>query len=147
MRVLQKEYKYEDGSSVENDDDQADTSDNNEVVDSFESANNLTPDRNPQSVVEKEEETANPVDPQFRSPSRGEYVEIYSGDGDSEDWREAVVMKTDKRCLRTYPDYYNVNTRTMVKKVMQNWIGILCGSLLILRIRISFGGDGVIGTR
>ena len=58
--------------------------------------------------MEKEEETANPVDPQFRSPSRGEYVEIYSGDGDSDDWREAVVMKTDKRCLRTYPDYYNV---------------------------------------
>ena len=50
----EKEYKYENGSSVENDDDQADTRDNN-----------LTPDRNPQPVVEKEEE----------------------GDGDSDDWR------------------------------------------------------------
>ena len=81
----EEEYKYEDGSSVENDDDQADTSDNNESVDSFESAGNLTPDRNSQPVVEKEEETANPVNPQFCSPSRGEYVEIYSGDGDSDD--------------------------------------------------------------
>ena len=88
--------------------------------------------------MEKEEEIANPVDPQFRSPSRGEYVEIYSGDGDSDDWREAVVMKTDN---------YNVNTRTMVKKVVQNWIRILCGGLPILRIRNSFGGDGVICTR
>ena len=51
---------------MENDDDQADTSDNDESVDSYESAGNLTPDRNPQPVVEKEEETANPVDPQFR---------------------------------------------------------------------------------
>ena len=81
---------------MENDDDQADTSDNDESVDSYESAGNLTPDRNPQPVVEKEEETANLVDPQFRSPSRGEYVEIYSGDGDSDDWREAVVMNQTK---------------------------------------------------
>ena len=112
----EEEYKFKDGSSVENDDDQADTRDNNESVDSFESAGNLTPDRNPQPVVEKEEE----------------------GDGDSDDWREAVVMKTDN---------YNVNTRTMVKKVVQNWIRILCGGLPILRIRNSFGGDGVICTR
>ena len=143
----EEEYKYEDGSSVENDDNQEDTRDNNESVDSFESAGNLTPDRNPQPVVEKEEETANPVDPQFRSPLGGECVGTYNGDGDSNDWCEAVVRKTVKGCLRTYPDYTMLNTRTTVKMVVQNWIVILCGSLLILRIRISFGGDGVIGTR
>ena len=143
----EKDFKYEDGSSVEKDDDQADTRDSNESVDLFESAGNLTPNRNPQPVVEKEEETANPVDPQFRSPLGGECVGTYNGDGDSNDWCEAVVMKTVKGCLRTYPDYTMLNTQTMVKMVVQNWIGILCGSLLILRIRISFGGDGVIGTR
>ena len=56
----------------------------------------------PDGMIEEPDQ----VEPQFRSPSLGDQIQVFSRDLD--DWRDAKVIKTDKRVLKQYPHFYNV---------------------------------------
>ena len=64
-----------------------------------------THDYEEENPIEAEPEI-DAVPPQFRSPSEGDSVQVFSRD--KNDWRTAVTIKTDKRILKKYPNYYNV---------------------------------------
>ena len=110
----EEESDYEESCAIGDEKDQTEMSDNYQSVsssrgaDSFSNdpgAGNFSPARNSYSSA-KEEDEVDPVDPQFRSPSQGDFVQIFNLD--LNDWRDAVIIKTDRQCLRDYPSYYNV---------------------------------------
>ena len=91
-------------SSEDISDQEIDLSDNSFTDD--ESYTSLPSDASQDNVEPQVPEEADAVDPQFRSPAAGDRIQVFSLDLNN--WRDATVIKTDKRMLTKFPHFYNV---------------------------------------